>query len=172
MQLRPKNHAPAREGRSRRRVQAWQRRQVTGFQFRMRRRMMQQHAHTPSSNATPPCKVCDTKHFTAWREHLTALKNEVYRRRKRAAKSTTAHQTFSRTVIHTPSGWSRGRRSTSFSCGGASTCIFSQRQEARRGSVTQRSATGTAWRPSRPSCATAPHRERKGCTSEPHRFGL
>ena len=122
---------------------------------------MEQHAHAPSSDTTPPCKVCDTKHFTAWREHLTALKSEAHRRRKRSAKSTTAHQTFSRIVVHAPSGWSRGRRSTSSSCGGASTCIFSERQEAHRGSVTQRSAAGTAWRPSQPRRATAPHRERK-----------
>ena len=47
---------------------------------------MEQRAHAPLSDATPPCKVCATKHFTAWREHLTALKNEVYRTRKRAAK--------------------------------------------------------------------------------------
>ena len=161
-QLRPKKHAPAGEGRGRRRVQAWQRRQVTGFQFNMRRCIMEQRAHAaPSSKTTPPCKFCATKHFTVWREHLTALKCEVYRRRQRAAKTTTAHQTFCRIVVHTPSRWSRGRRSTSSNCGGSSTCIFSEGQEAHHGSVTQRSAAGTAWRPSRQSCATAPHRERK-----------
>ena len=133
---------------------------------------MEQRAHTPSSDATPPCKVYDTQHFNAWREHLTALKSEVYRRRKRLAKSTTAHQTFSQIVVHAPSGWSRGRRSTSFSCGGASTCIFSEQQEAHRGSVTQEAPLALLG--GRPDRVARLRRTASGkrCNSKPHLFGL